>query len=290
MKGFGATPWQQTHWDWRAAANFICGGAGAGLIALAAWSPARDAELLLALVLGPGLVLAGLLCVWAEIGRPLRALNVFFNARSSWMTREALVATLLLPMTLAATAGGRITLALASLLALAFIYAQAQMLKAARGIPAWREPWIVPLILSTGLAEGAGLWLLIAPLQVANSASTTTLFAALLLLRALLWPIYRMRLQRSASAPARLALDAAGRWLLWLGSALPLSALLLGASRLLTPDFSLALLSAAGLAMLASGAWFKFTLIRRAALNQGFALAHLPVRGVRPEPPKETPC
>ena len=30
----------------------------------------------------------------------------------------------------------------------------------------------------------------------------------------------------------------------------------------------------------ATGAWFKFTLITRAAFNQGFALARLPVRGV----------
>ena len=29
------------------------------------------------------------------------------------------------------------------------------------------------------------------------------------------------------------------------------------------------------------GLWFKFTLVTRAAFNQGFALPHLPVRGVR---------
>ena len=31
----------------------------------------------------------------------------------------------------------------------------------------------------------------------------------------------------------------------------------------------------------AAGGWFKFTLITRAGFNQGFALARLPVRGVR---------
>ena len=36
------------------------------------------------------------------------------------------------------------------------------MLQAAKGIPAWREPLTVPLIVATGLAEGGGLWLLLA--------------------------------------------------------------------------------------------------------------------------------
>ena len=29
---FGPNPWQQTNWDWRAAGNFMGGGAGAGLV------------------------------------------------------------------------------------------------------------------------------------------------------------------------------------------------------------------------------------------------------------------
>ena len=32
--GFGPNPWQQTSWDWRAAGNFICGGAGIYMQAL----------------------------------------------------------------------------------------------------------------------------------------------------------------------------------------------------------------------------------------------------------------
>jgi phenylacetyl-CoA:acceptor oxidoreductase subunit 2 len=31
-----AAPKQQRNWDWRAAANFICGGAGGGLLLVAA--------------------------------------------------------------------------------------------------------------------------------------------------------------------------------------------------------------------------------------------------------------
>ena len=32
----GVEPWHQKHWDWKAAGNFMCGGAGAGLFAFAA--------------------------------------------------------------------------------------------------------------------------------------------------------------------------------------------------------------------------------------------------------------
>jgi phenylacetyl-CoA:acceptor oxidoreductase subunit 2 len=36
----------------------------------------------------------------------------------------------------------------------------------------------------------------------------------------------------------------------------------------------------AGLVALAGGLWFKYTLVTRAGFNQGYALPHLPVRGV----------
>jgi phenylacetyl-CoA:acceptor oxidoreductase 26-kDa subunit len=38
----------------------------------------------------------------------------------------------------------------------------------------------------------------------------------------------------------------------------------------------------AGLAATAAGVYTKYTIVTRAGFNQGFALAHLPVRGVRP--------
>ena len=280
MRSFGPNPWQQTHWDWRAAANFICGGAGAGMIALTPFTGAQGVLRVIALLLGLALVGFGLFCVWTEIGRPLRALNVFFNPRTSWVTREALIATLLLPVTLTATAGGVVTAWLAAALALAFVYCQGRILLAARAIPSWREPMIVPLIVLTGLAEGAGLWLLAEPLQIAGSGATLTFLAALVLARSLLWPFYRSRLAAVAAVPALAALDSAGRWLLWLGAVLPLTLLTLVASGLLTPPFVVALLACAGVTIIATGAWFKFVLITRAGFNQGFALVHLPVRGV----------
>ena len=35
---FGPKPWHQSNWDFRAALNFIFGGAGAGLLVVAAFS------------------------------------------------------------------------------------------------------------------------------------------------------------------------------------------------------------------------------------------------------------
>ena len=121
--------------------------------------------------------------MWLEIGRPTRALHVFFNPRTSWMSREAFVATLLFPAGLAAAAGLAPFAWLSALLALAFVYCQARILKAARGIPAWREPLVVPLIVTTGLAEGGGLFLLANPLHGAANQALIALFGALLAAR-----------------------------------------------------------------------------------------------------------
>jgi phenylacetyl-CoA:acceptor oxidoreductase subunit 2 len=43
------------------------------------------------------------------------------------------------------------------------------------------------------------------------------------------------------------------------------------------------LLPLAGAAAALPGSWFKFVLVTRAGFNQGFAIPHLPVRGV-PQP------
>ena len=81
----------QRHWDARAAANFICGGAGSGLLVVTAFVPStRPIAVLVALALIAG----GLAAVWLEIGRKLRAIHVFFNPFTSWMTRESLAAVM----------------------------------------------------------------------------------------------------------------------------------------------------------------------------------------------------
>ncbi len=274
---YGPNPWQQAHWDWRAAGNFMCGGAGGGLIVLTVASGAQGLELAALLLGGIALVGAGLLCVWLEIGRPLRALHVFFNPRTSWMTREAIVAAGLMPVVLATAAGLTSYRWLAAVLALGFVYCQARIVQAAKGIPAWREPRIVPLLVLTGLAAGAGLLLLARPALFEGRLLLLGLAAALVLARALAWQLYRQRL--AARMPE--ALGAAGRRLTQAGSVVPLLLLGLLGSGLAGGVLGQVLSAAAGALIVGTGAWLGFTLITRAGFNQGFALAHLPVRGVR---------
>ncbi len=94
---------------------------------------------------GLGLVGLGLLCVWLEIGRPLRALNVFRKPGASWMSREAMVSLLLFPLGLGLALGLRTWAAPLLFVALGYLYCQARMVQAGKGIPAWREPLTVPL-------------------------------------------------------------------------------------------------------------------------------------------------
>lgn len=277
---YGPNPWQQAHWDWRAAGNFICGGAGGGLLLFTLLSGRQGLPAELLLLAGLGLVGLGLLCVWLEIGRPLRALNVFFNPRGSWMTREALVSVLLFGFGLGLLLGYPAWAAPLAIAALAFVYCQSRIVQAAKGIPAWREPLTVPLLVVTALAEGAGLYWLAAAWHVRPGGWLLVLFGLLVVLRWLVWRAWRSRVAPAVATRALAAIDLAGQRLRWLGSAAPLALAALAATGLAAPGWSAALLAAAGLLVAASGAVFKFTLITRGGFNQGFALARLPVRGV----------
>ncbi len=272
-------PWHQRNWDARAAANFIGGGSGSALLIAAAalheagvpYRPFAAGAL--------ALIALGLACVWLEIGRPWRALNVFFHPQTSWMTREAIVAVPLFASGAAALwLGGGAFAWLAAALAAAFLYCQARILAASKGIPAWRDPRIVPLIAITGLAEGAGLALL-GLSALGNPPPLRWLalaVAALLAARAVAWRAYRRGL--AAPRQALAALDAAGpvfdRLSNWVGAPLAVAATLVP-SELLAGW--LALIAAA---FAVGGGWgFKYVLVTRAAFNQGFAIPTLPVRG-----------
>jgi len=87
---------------------------------------------------------------------------------------------------------------------------------------------------------------------------------------------YRRQLGNALHRHAAAALDRAGRILLWAGTLVPLALL---ATVAVLPGAPW-LAAAAGLLAAAAGAWFKATLVLRAGHNQGFALPHMPVRGV----------
>ncbi|MGE5169093.1 MAG: hypothetical protein ACM3JC_01835 [Rudaea sp.] len=272
---------RQASWDARAAANFVCGGAGAGVIVSTAFAAAGARTTSALLVCGAALVATGLACVWFEIGRPLRALNVFLHPRTSWMSREAFVATLLLPAALLAAWRIPGMLAAAVALALAFVACQGRMLQASRAIPAWREPLVAPIVVTTGLVEGGGLVVAATAALGSGASIALALFAALVVLRALGFVAYRRTLATVGATHARAALEPAGRLLLVAGTLLPLALVALAALDGLASAPARAALVAAGLAAAAAGFHFKYTLILRAGFVQAVVLAHLPVRGAR---------
>jgi phenylacetyl-CoA:acceptor oxidoreductase subunit 2 len=276
---FGPNPWQQQSWDARAAGNFIGGGAGCGLLVFATLAGAEGSLRQTLLVLALLLVGTGLLCVWAEIGRPWRAVNVLFHPHTSWMSREALLAPLLMGCAAAALVWPQWQ-PLAALLAAAFLYCQARILHAARGIPAWREPLTVPLLVATGAAEGAGLYWLAAPAWGAGSTASWVGFGLLLLLRFGLGAAWYRRLVPVLRPAALSAVNRAGHGYN-AGSLLPLALVVVVMAAPLPPWLAGLLQALAGGLALGGGVLFKFLLVTRAGFNQGFALPHLPVRGVR---------
>ena len=88
----GVEPALQQHWDWKASANFICGGIGSGLFVFAAMIGLRHPQVLPLGWLALAIMALGLPMLMLKIGKPLRAIYVLRQPRRSWMTREAWIA------------------------------------------------------------------------------------------------------------------------------------------------------------------------------------------------------
>ncbi|MGE3597192.1 MAG: NrfD/PsrC family molybdoenzyme membrane anchor subunit [Dehalococcoidia bacterium] len=259
----------QDVWDWRAAGNFCLGGTGSGLLALAvACLPAGASSPILVVGAALSLVGAGLFLVWLEIGRPTRFLHVYFNPWTSWMTREAFMAGVLFVLALLAlTLDSAGLLLLAGLAGALFLYCQGRILRASKGIPAWREPAIVPLIFVTGIASGAGLLLLLSP---SNDGLPALFVAAVLGLRQLTLSHYLRQLAHHHAPSKTLSvLRTANSWSLVAGTLIPTA--LLGLS-LYLPAASSALAGAAGLLAVFTGWMMTYSIVVRASQYQGFAI------------------
>lgn len=290
-------PWHQVNWDWRAAGNFIGGGSGTGLVILAAVAAGQGTAYWPLGFVGAILVGIGLFCVWLEIGRPWRALHVFYHPQTSWMTREAFVSALLLPVTIVAAlasspflfapavANGAIWLA--ALLAALYLYCQARILHGSKGIPAWRHPSLMPVIVLTGLTEGAGFLLLGTALVGGYFVWPLSLLLILLLGRWMAWRRYLGNLRETGAPNKALAvLNGATPMINILGH---YGAAILIVLALLTGAFGPLFAALAGLAAIAGGWQMKFVVVARAAFNQGFALPLTPVRGTGKPGPGDKP-
>lgn len=149
-------------------------GAGYGLlfwlgVLVAGGQAGRNPTLVLtALVVAAILVSAGLLASVAHLGRPERAWRAFSQWRSSWLSREGVVAVLsfvpMLVLALATWRGGAPGLQLAAavagcVLAIATVFCTARIYDTLKPIPAWHNRWTLPNYLLLAAASGAAwLW------------------------------------------------------------------------------------------------------------------------------------
>lgn len=270
----------QKHWDWRAACNFLFGGSGGALLALSTVHGAGQVAPLAVGLLALALVGAGLACVWLEIGRPWRAMNVFRHPQRSWMTREAIVATATFALALSGLAFGMPALSWAAAAGgVAFVYCQGRILKAARGVPAWRQAAIVPLVVATGFAEAGGLMTALLVVLAAVPGWLSLLLLASLAARALAWKRYRSELKADDAPEPALVL--AGRLepvVLVFGTLLPTTLIVAAQAATVLPataPASPALQALAGALALAPGWALKFVLVTQAAQLQGYAFGRL---------------
>lgn len=197
-------------------------GAGYGLLcwsALAALTggiPAR--ALLVGLLLGMLLCATGLLASFWHLGKPLRAWRAFSQWRTSWLSREGMLAVVsfvpalllaaaMLPAMLDGSANGgtpvlnvagrAVAIALIAC-ALATVYCTAMIYASLLPIPAWRHRLVVPVYLGFALLTGGLLLATLAAMHGASPGSLPLLLA--ILLAAALW-LAKRRYWRDIDAP-----------------------------------------------------------------------------------------
>lgn len=286
---WGATSRLQGFWDIRAACNFIGGGTGTGLLLWAAIGLYAGLPYFPAALAGLFFVAAGLFMVWLEIGKPWRAMNLFFRPQTSWMTREGIVA---LPLFAAGAIAVLFDLqerlglelpspvvpaAIAGLLGLAFVYCQIQIMHSAKGLPAWRDAHIMPLLGVSGLTEGFGVYLVIIGYFGSLPAVLRAVCVALVLARVIVWYLYLAGLARSDAPGSTItALRSLSPGFVIVGHALPVIFVALG---VIAPGMAMALTVLAGIAATLGGWFLKVNLVTKAAYIPKFEVPQTPVRG-----------
>lgn len=184
-------------------------GLGYGLLAwsgVAAMVGTSPRTLLTALLLGMLLAVVGLLCSVGHLGKPLRAWRAFSQWRTSWLSREgvvalatlvpaALLALVLLPRFVAIDVGplaaswtGPAVAIVASVLvtlgALCTVYCTAMIYASLKPIPAWTHRTVPVVYLAFALVSG-GLAFLTIDALFDGRPSRVTLLAAVVALGAL---------------------------------------------------------------------------------------------------------
>lgn len=279
---------RQPFWDFRAAMNFILGGMSSGLMLVAfvlyLMGGLGQPQLLGLFSIAAIGMAAGLLFVFMEIGRKLRFLSVLKRPQSSWMTRETYAVAVIYPALLADLVWPQWSLhVLVFIGALLFLYCQAMILYAAKGIPAWRAPLIPLMLVATGLFEGTGLLLIAQALSETRAQGlhyAAFMAVVLSIINVSLWRGYVRSAEYVGIGPlARRVLRGITPVLHVLGHGLPLLLIALAIGAGFDHGSGLWMLVLGGIGAVLGGVLWKFTVITRACYQQGFALPRVPQRG-----------
>ena len=189
---------KQRNWRWPAAANFIIGGAGAGLYLFSCFQELMKFDTFffsksLSFSLFPPILIGiGFLFLGFEAGRPLRGCYLFNHLSQSWISREVLAGCIFIATTLWEYFSFHPALRLLAILsALGFLISQGFIVYRARAIAAWNVP-IIPLVfLSSSLVSGYGLFLILTTPEATRSNQAILLFGFIFLLfNLLIWLVY----------------------------------------------------------------------------------------------------
>lgn len=168
-----------------------------------------------ATVTGLVLTAAGLLCSLGHLGHPERAWRAVSQWRSSWLSREGVLALLLFPLALGTAwlsgtqAGIWLSIAgvLLLLLSVATLFATAMIYASLRTVAAWAMPLVPAGFLAWGLL-GGWLWLwtvlAVAGVGLGSGAVATAVLAgiALVVVKASYWRQLRSQLLPGSNASA----------------------------------------------------------------------------------------
>lgn len=166
-------------------------------------APSLEGVQVLGLIVGLLLSTIGLLCSLGHLGQPRRAWRALSQWRTSWLSREGVLALLTVwpvlmlgGLLLWAPAGATKAALLACLgivlavLSLATVACTAMIYASLKPIPAWRHPLVVPVYLLFALLTGLGLlFVLMTAMLGGQGPAMMTLILAILggLLVALKW-------------------------------------------------------------------------------------------------------
>ncbi len=168
----------------------VSSGAGFGLLAalgLAAFlgSPPIGAFYWAAFVLGFGLSGAGLISSTFHLGHPERALRAFSQWRSSWLSREGVLAVVTLAiagafaLVLLMGGAGRVLGLMTAILSLITVYSTSMIYGQLKTVQRWHQPLTPVAFLAFALASGALLYAALRVVVFGGGGALPTLAAIL---------------------------------------------------------------------------------------------------------------